>query len=288
MTTLSLVGGNYVSRRRFEDHAREVTNQCVGKDYPANHFLGSLSKRVFFWPKDLAGPRNTKENRFNVVAKIKKGSKHDYPSPDHMDPNISSGFLTYLSHFKPLTVKPQHVTLDSEKPLVDLVKKIIEWVELHGDRAGYDDRAIVTGVAFAITCANKLFTLENSAFYVASLCCNIVEIFQSHSKAEKLRITVQEHYKRGIADGIIPVSTLILLSVSPVLWHKEKVKELEEKLANGSSPKHVENIEAGIRESILSSLNVTALKVKIDGLKMEVESKSKVSESKVGVENGRH
>ncbi|GFP83622.1 acetyl-coenzyme a carboxylase carboxyl transferase subunit alpha chloroplastic, partial [Phtheirospermum japonicum] len=63
-------------------------------------------------------------------------------------------------------------------------------VELHGDRAGYDDPAIVSGIgsiegrsymfvghsvtgegglggALAIACANKLLMLENSAFYVA-------------------------------------------------------------------------------------------------------------------------
>jgi len=42
------------------------------------------------------------------------------------DPNITSGHLTYLSHFKPLTEKPKPVTLPFEKPLVDLEKKIIE------------------------------------------------------------------------------------------------------------------------------------------------------------------
>ncbi|XP_028783705.1 acetyl-coenzyme A carboxylase carboxyl transferase subunit alpha, chloroplastic, partial [Neltuma alba] len=335
------------------------------------HFLGSLSKRACFWPKDLAGPRNTKENRFNVVTKIKKGNKHDYPWPDNMDPNISSGFLTYLSHFKPLPERPKPVTLDFEKPLVDLEKKIIEvrrmaddtgldfsdqigaleskyqqalkdlythltpiqrlaiarhpnrptvldhilnitekWVELHGDRAGYDDPAIVTGIgsmdgksymfighqkgrntkeniarnfamptphgyrkalrmmkyadhhkfpiitfvdtpgafadlkseelgqgeaiaqnlrtmfgfqvpiiavvtgeggsggALAIACANKLFMLENSAFYVASPEACAAILWKSSKAApkaaEKLRITAQEHYKRGIADGIIP------------------------------------------------------------------------------------
>nr|UZQ19727.1 acetyl-coenzyme A carboxylase carboxyl transferase subunit alpha [Gleditsia microphylla] len=207
MTTLSLIGGNYVSRRGLEDRAMEAINPCVAKDYPANYFLGSSSKRAIIWPKDLCNSRNTKENRFHVIAKIRKGKKHDYPWPDNMDPNIRSGFLTYLSHFKPLAEKPKPVTLDFEKPLVDLEKKIVEirrmaddtgldfsdqigaleskyqqalkdlythltpiqrlaiarhpnrptvldhilnitekWVELHGDRAGYDDPAIVTGI----------------------------------------------------------------------------------------------------------------------------------------------
>ncbi|PON92038.1 Acetyl-CoA carboxylase, alpha subunit [Trema orientale] len=79
--------------------------------------------------------------------------------------------MSYLSHFKPLAEKPKPFTLAFEKPLVDLEQKITEvqrmaeetsldfsdqigalehkyeqWVELHGDRAGYDDPAIVTGI----------------------------------------------------------------------------------------------------------------------------------------------
>lgn len=145
--------------------------------------------------------------KFSVSAKIKKGQKHDYPWPDDIDPNLESGHLRYLSHFKPLSEKPKLVTLDFEKPLVALEKKITDvrkmaddtgldfsdqinllerkyqealkdlythltpiqrlniarhpnrptfldhvlnitekWVELHGDRAGYDDPAIVTGL----------------------------------------------------------------------------------------------------------------------------------------------
>ncbi|MQL87624.1 hypothetical protein Taro_020172 [Colocasia esculenta] len=144
-----------------------------------------------------------------VVAKIRKGKKHDYPwpGPEEIDPNAKGGNISYLSHFKPLKEKPKPVTLPFEKPLMDLQKKIIDvrkmanetgldfsdqiislenkyqqalkdlythltpiqrlsiarhpnrptfldhvlritdkWVELHGDRAGYDDPAIVTGI----------------------------------------------------------------------------------------------------------------------------------------------
>ncbi|KAK9290906.1 hypothetical protein L1049_009085 [Liquidambar formosana] len=144
---------------------------------------------------------------FTVAAKIRKGKKHEYPWPDDADPNVKGGVLTHLSHFKPLKGKPKPVTLDFEKPLMDLQKKIIDvrkmanetgldfsdqiilletkyqqalkdlythltpiqrvniarhpnrptfldhvfnitekFVELHGDRAGYDDPAIVTGI----------------------------------------------------------------------------------------------------------------------------------------------
>ncbi|KAF5200176.1 Acetyl-coenzyme a carboxylase carboxyl transferase subunit alpha protein [Thalictrum thalictroides] len=143
----------------------------------------------------------------SVIAKLKRGKKHDYPWPKDADENIKGGVLTHLSHFKPLKEKPKPVTLDFEKPLMDLERKIIDvrkmanetgldfsdqiislenkyhqalkdlythltpiqrvsiarhpnrptfldhifnitdkWVELHGDRAGYDDPAIVCGI----------------------------------------------------------------------------------------------------------------------------------------------
>ncbi|OVA17693.1 Acetyl-CoA carboxylase [Macleaya cordata] len=144
---------------------------------------------------------------FTVAAVIRKGKKHDYPWPEDADPNVKGGVLSHLSHFKPLKEKQKPVTLDFERPLMDLEKKIIDvrrmaqetgldfsdqiislqnkyeqalkdlythltpiqrvniarhpnrptfldhvlnitdkWVELHGDRAGYDDPAIVTGL----------------------------------------------------------------------------------------------------------------------------------------------
>ncbi|KAH0449250.1 hypothetical protein IEQ34_023050 [Dendrobium chrysotoxum] len=159
------------------------------------------------WLRHLPQSRYKSRCKFSVTAKVKKGQKHDYPWPDDIDPNLESGHLRYLSHFKPLSEKPKPVTLDFEKPLVELEKKITDvrrmaddtgldfsdqinllerkyqealkdlythltpiqrlniarhpnrptfldhvlniterWVELHGDRAGYDDPAIVTGL----------------------------------------------------------------------------------------------------------------------------------------------
>ncbi|XP_011035868.1 PREDICTED: acetyl-coenzyme A carboxylase carboxyl transferase subunit alpha, chloroplastic-like [Populus euphratica] len=184
-----------------------------GKERPCIE-LGSNASIV----KDVFGEnliRSCKFRRGNgyrckgvrVIARTKKWKKHEYPWPDNIDPNITSGHLSYLSHFKPLTEKPKPVTLPFEKPLIDLEKRIIEvrrmadetgldfsdqilalenkyqqalkdlythltpiqrlsiarhpnrptvldnifnitekWVELHGDRAGYDDPAIVTGI----------------------------------------------------------------------------------------------------------------------------------------------
>ncbi|KAJ6872786.1 acetyl-coenzyme A carboxylase carboxyl transferase subunit alpha [Populus alba x Populus x berolinensis] len=194
-TTLSISAGN------------------CGKERPCIE-LGSNASIV----KDVFGEnliRNCKFRRGNgyrckgvrVIARTKKWKKHEYPWPDNIDPNITSGHLSYLSHFKPLTEKPKPVTLPFEKPLIDLEKRIVEvrrmadetgldfsnqilalenkyqqalkdlythltpiqrlsiarhpnrptvldnifnitekWVELHGDRAGYDDPAIVTGI----------------------------------------------------------------------------------------------------------------------------------------------
>ncbi|KAH1031750.1 hypothetical protein J1N35_043924 [Gossypium stocksii] len=142
-----------------------------------------------------------------VAAKMRKMKKHEYPWPADPHPNVKGGVLTHLSHFEPLKEKQKPVTLDFEKPLVDLEKKIVDvrkmanetgldfsdqiislenkyqqalkelclhltpiqrvniarhpnrptfldhvfnitdkFVELHGDRAGYDDPAIVTGI----------------------------------------------------------------------------------------------------------------------------------------------
>ncbi|GAB2273465.1 Chromatin assembly factor 1 subunit p50 [Dionaea muscipula] len=157
--------------------------------------------------RSLARTRFCVRRRDAVVAKLRKVKKHEYPWPDDPDPNVKGGVLTHLSHFKPLKEKPKPVTLDFEKPLLDLQKKIADvrrmanetgldfidqialleskyqqalkelythltpiqrvniarhpnrptfldhvfsitekFVELHGDRAGYDDPAIVTGI----------------------------------------------------------------------------------------------------------------------------------------------
>lgn len=61
-----------------------------------------------------------------VSAKIiRKGKKHGYPWPNDADPNVTGGVLFRLSNFKPLKEKPMPVTLDFERPLMDLKKKIV-------------------------------------------------------------------------------------------------------------------------------------------------------------------
>ncbi|CAN4106087.1 unnamed protein product [Withania somnifera] len=149
----------------------------------------------------------SKKRYFTVYAKVRKVKKHEYPWPEDPDLNAKVGVLSHLSPFKPLKEKQKPVTLDFEKPLMDLQKKIIDvqkmanetgldfsdqiislenkyqqalkdlythltpiqrvniarhpnrptfldhvfnitekFVELHGDRAGYDDPSIVTGL----------------------------------------------------------------------------------------------------------------------------------------------
>ncbi|CAL5381823.1 unnamed protein product [Camellia sinensis] len=208
MTTVSLIAGNGARGRGGEDLGSLFWSHL----HFGNEFLASDSPISLFrnlngiWWRDLGGSRIKRGCKFCVVAKVRKGKKHDYPWPDDIDPNTSAP-LTYLSYFKPMSEKPKPVTLAFEKPLVDLEKKIIEvrrmadetgldfsdqisalenkyqqalkdlymhltpiqrlniarhpnrptildhifnitekWVELHGDRAGYDDPAIVTGI----------------------------------------------------------------------------------------------------------------------------------------------
>lgn len=392
MTTISLIASNCGRGGGTDDRGLELgSSMCFRKAFFVSELLKSSSKRINGGVRlnDLEGFKIRSRNRFRVIAKVRKGKKHDYPWPDDLDTNIASGHLTYLSHFKPLTEKPKPVTLAFEKPLIDLEKKIIDvrrmandtgldfsaqisalenkyqqalkdlythltpiqrlnlarhpnrptvldhiinitdkWVELHGDRAGYDDPAIVTGIgsidgksymfighqkgrntkeniarnfamptphgyrkalrmmkyadhhglpivtfvdtpgafadlkseelgqgeaiaqnlrtmfglkvpivsvvtgeggsggALAIACANKLYMLENAAFYVASpeACAAILwKSSQAAPKAaEKLKITAQEHYKRKIADGIIP-EPLGGAQADPV-WTSQQIK----------------------------------------------------------------
>ncbi|GLT52685.1 hypothetical protein SLA2020_260090 [Shorea laevis] len=171
--------------------------------------FGSSSDGVSGIPlKTLGRARFCQKRRdFSVTAKLRKVKKHEYPWPRDPDPNVKGGPLIHLSPFKPLKEKPKPVTLDFEKPLVEIEKKILDvrkmaektgldftdqllslekkyqearrdlykhlapiqrlsiarhpnrptfldhmfsitdrFVELHGDRAGYDDPAIVTGI----------------------------------------------------------------------------------------------------------------------------------------------
>lgn len=127
MNNQSLIVGN-CGRNGANCHSFAQLHLYFVKNIFASDLLSSsLRSTNGICSKDSAGYKIRKRrSTFCVKAKIRKGKKHDYPWPDDIDPNISSGHLTYLSHFKPLTEKPKPVTLAFEKPLVDLEQKIIE------------------------------------------------------------------------------------------------------------------------------------------------------------------
>ncbi|KAF5785526.1 putative acetyl-CoA carboxylase [Helianthus annuus] len=181
--------------------------------------------------KGHVGPRR---KGLNIVAKVRKVKKHEYPWPQDPDPNVKGGVLSHLSPFKPLKEKPKPVTLEFEKPLMDLQKKIIDvqkmanetgldfsdqiislenkyqqalkdlythltpiqrvniarhpnrptfldhvfnitdkFVELHGDRAGYDDPAVVTGIG----------TIDGRRF-----------MFMGHQKGRNTKENIQRNF----------------------------------------------------------------------------------------------
>lgn len=180
------------------------------------------------------GPTGTRKKRLSISAKVRKVKKHEYPWPQDPDPNVKGGVLSHLSPFKPLKEKPKPVTLEFEKPLMDLQKKIIDvqkmanetgldfsdqiislenkyqqalkdlythltpiqrvniarhpnrptfldhvfsitdkFVELHGDRGGYDDPAIVTGIG----------TIDGRRF-----------MFMGHQKGRNTKENIQRNF----------------------------------------------------------------------------------------------
>ncbi|XP_059647144.1 acetyl-coenzyme A carboxylase carboxyl transferase subunit alpha, chloroplastic-like [Cornus florida] len=182
---------------------------ALNENLAASDLLHSSSNGVSGVPLKVLGRARLGSRRgvFMVNAKVRKVKKHEYPWPEGADPNVKGGALSHLSPFKPLKERPKLVTLDFEKPLMNLQKKIIDvqkmanetgldfsdqiislenkyqqalkdlythltpiqrvhiarhpnrptfldhvfnitdkFVELHGDRSGYDDPAIVTGL----------------------------------------------------------------------------------------------------------------------------------------------
>ncbi|GMP85611.1 hypothetical protein CsSME_00038698 [Camellia sinensis var. sinensis] len=95
---------------------------------PVSDLLRSSSNGIVGVPLKALGRARFGAIRrdFTVSAKIRKVKKHEYPWPDHADPNVKGGVLSHLSPFKPLKEKQKPVTLAFEKPLMDLRKKIID------------------------------------------------------------------------------------------------------------------------------------------------------------------
>lgn len=67
-----------------------------------------------------------------------------------------------------------------------------------------------------------------------------------------------------------------------------KLKQLKAEIAKGSSSKDIEKLQAEIKERILAALDVTALKEKVDKLRVELSSSTeRVTEGQIGAENGK-
>ncbi|XP_047341296.1 acetyl-coenzyme A carboxylase carboxyl transferase subunit alpha, chloroplastic [Impatiens glandulifera] len=190
-------------------HSLVTAKGSLGSGASVSDLLRSSSNGVMGVPlKSLGRARfRIQGSEMSVSAKLRKVKKHEYPWPEDADPNVKGGVLSHLSPFKPLKGRPKPVTLDFEKPLMELQKKIVDvqkmanetgldfsdqiilletkyqqalkdlythltpiqrvniarhpnrptfldhvfniterFVELHGDRCGYDDPAIVTGI----------------------------------------------------------------------------------------------------------------------------------------------
>jgi len=128
MATLSIVTGKCGRGSEGDDQGFESRSHLdFGKDFFDSYLFRTSSREANRnWSKAFEGSSIRSRNRFRISAKVKRGKNHDYPWSDDIDPNFTGSYLTFLSHFKPLSEKPKPVTLPFEKPLVDLEQKIIE------------------------------------------------------------------------------------------------------------------------------------------------------------------
>ncbi|KAI3958403.1 hypothetical protein MKW98_011091 [Papaver atlanticum] len=193
------------------DHVLSITDKWVelhgdraGYDDPAIVTgIGSMDGKSYMFIGHQKG-RNTKEN---ISRNFGMPTPHGYRKALRM--------MKYADHHG----LPIITFIDTPGAFADLKSEELG----QGEAIAYNLRAmfgfkvpivaVVTGEggsggALAIGCANKLFMLENSAFYCASpeACAAILwKSSQAAPKAaEKLRITAEEHVRLGIADGIIP------------------------------------------------------------------------------------
>ncbi|KAL0379548.1 UNVERIFIED_CONTAM: Acetyl-coenzyme A carboxylase carboxyl transferase subunit alpha, chloroplastic [Sesamum angustifolium] len=206
------------------DHILNITEKWVelhgdraGYDDPAIVTgIGSIEGRSYMFIGHQKG-RNTKEN---IMRNFAMPTPHGYRKALRM--------MKYADHHG----FPIVTFVDTPGAFADLKSEELGQGEAiaHNLRAMFGLKVpvitVVTGEggsggALAIACANKLLMLENSAFYVARFgdCVETIIFVQLVARfelfclkmdylfyraAEKLKITAQEHYKRRIADGIIP------------------------------------------------------------------------------------
>lgn len=79
MPTLSLLVGEYGRGRRNGNFAFEL-HKYFRQEFLANNFVRSSNCA---WLSNLGCSRN--ENKLRIVARVRKGKKHDYPWPDDID-----------------------------------------------------------------------------------------------------------------------------------------------------------------------------------------------------------
>ncbi|CAI9783107.1 unnamed protein product [Fraxinus pennsylvanica] len=115
-----------------------ITGNLASKP-SASDLLKSSSNSICGVPLKALGRAQlgAKRRDFTISAKVRKVKKHEYPWPEDPDLNVKGGVLSHLSPFKPLKEKPKPVTLDFEKPLMDLQKKIVD-VQKMANETGLD------------------------------------------------------------------------------------------------------------------------------------------------------
>ncbi|KAL0464772.1 UNVERIFIED_CONTAM: Acetyl-coenzyme A carboxylase carboxyl transferase subunit alpha, chloroplastic [Sesamum latifolium] len=210
------------------DHILNITEKWVelhgdraGYDDPAIVTgIGSIEGRSYMFIGHQKG-RNTKEN---IMRNFAMPTPHGYRKALRM--------MKYADHHG----FPIVTFVDTPGAFADLKSEELGQGEAiaHNLRAMFGLKVpvitVVTGEggsggALAIACANKLLMLENSAFYVASPEACAAILWKSSKAApkaaEKLKITAQEHYKRRIADGIIPEP----LACADPVWTSLQIKD---------------------------------------------------------------
>lgn len=89
--------------------------------------------------------------------------------------------------------------------------QFIQWVELHGDRAGYDDPAIVTGIG----------SIEGRSY-----------MFIGHQKGRNTKENIQRNFGMPTPHGYGPHLLLIFHSLTKKLDHNTVFKQLPQGIAH--------------------------------------------------------
>ncbi|KAG8663870.1 hypothetical protein MANES_01G259701v8 [Manihot esculenta] len=239
MATLSLVAGNCGRGKGSEDgFSFELgSNAYYSKALFASSFL-----------RTVRGYRTGTGSRCRVIAKVKKGKKHDYPWPDDIDPNINQKVPEEVKA-KMEFLKNAEAKLSKGEPLD---KELVEEAE----KAKKELLEVLKSSGLEIVGVAK----RNVATPPPAL----------REKIEIVNKEIPEEIERSVnAAGL-----------------SNKVEELKSEITKGSSSRNVEKIEAEIKEQILSALDAMKLKEKFENLRVELASSSETYKDYVGAEDG--